>query len=129
MVTIGSDLLFQKFMASDYIASQEVINAAPVQLTEVNSPEPTLPENQGFLEKMKEGANGLWSKTKAVVDVKTHYIELKQKAEQWAEHLIKLIVIFLLQTLVIPLLLMWALYAVARGTFELPVKMINPAEN
>lgn len=149
MVTIGTDLMFQKFMASDYQASQMVIDAAPdqvadaapvnvdstapVQATELNPPEPTLSEDQGYLKNMKEKMKGklkeLFSNTKAAVDFKAHYMELKQKAEQWAEHIIKLIVIFLLQTLVIPLLLIWALYAVARGTFELPAKMINPTEN
>ena len=47
----------------------------------------------------------------------------KAAAEQVAEHIVKLIVIFVLQTLVIPLLLLWALYGIARRAFEWPGQM------
>ncbi|MBE0622199.1 MAG: hypothetical protein IH605_16535, partial [Burkholderiales bacterium] len=39
------------------------------------------------------------------------------------EHIIKLMVIFLLQTLLLPLLLLWVLYGVARRTFEWPARV------
>lgn len=132
MVTLGSDMLFQQFMAADYIASKQVIDSASGQVKEINAPNPTSSTpsaDQGFLEKMKEKANVLWSQTKAAVDAKSHYSKLKQTAEQWVVHIIKLIVIFLLQTLIIPVLLMWALYAVAMGTFKLPLKRIHEAES
>lgn len=129
MVTLGSDMLFQQFMADDYIVSEQVIDSASGQVTELNPPNPTQPEDQGFFEKMKEKANVLWVQTKSAVDVKSHYAKLKQTAEQWAVHIIKLIVIFLLQTLIIPVLLMWVLYAVARSTFELQLKRTYQAEN
>jgi hypothetical protein len=45
---------------------------------------------------------------------------LKQAAERITEQVINLIVIFLLQTLVIPLLLLWALYGAVRAAFEWP---------
>jgi len=94
----------------------------PEQATVPPSPPP---EELGLVERMKKKMSGILSDTKAVMDVKAHYINLKQSAEQWIEHIINIIVIFLLQTLVIPLLLMWVLYAVARGTFEMPVKVAS----
>ena len=118
MVTLGSDMLFQQFMAADYIASEQVIDSASGQVTEINPPNPSPPSDQGFLERMREKANDLWVQTKSAVDAESHYSKLKQAAEQWAVHIIKLIVIFLLQTLIIPVMLMCALYAVARGAFE-----------
>jgi hypothetical protein len=60
---------------------------------------------------------GWLSKT---ADVKKNFEDIKQAAERATEHIIKLIVIFLLQTLVLPLLLLWALYGVARRAFEWP---------
>ena len=122
MVTIGTDLLFQKFLAADYETSQQVIDTASGQVAKLNPPIPITSENQGMLEKMK----GWWSEN---VDVKTRFENLKQAAEQAIEHIIKLIVIFLLQTLVIPLLLFWALYGVARGAFEWPRQMSNVTAN
>lgn len=123
MATIGTDLLFQKYLVAEYMASQQAIGTASDQVTELNPPDQALPEDRGLLEKIKENINGLWSKTKVAVDVKTHFRNLQQAAEQWVWHIINLIVIFLLQTLVIPLLLLWALYGIARGVFEWPGQM------
>jgi hypothetical protein len=121
IVTIGTDLLFREFLANDYKTSQDAIKAASGQVAEINLPDQSLSEDRGWLERMKGEVNDVLSKAKPVM----HYNNLKQSAEQWVEHIINLIVIFLLQTLVIPLLLMWALYAVVRGTFKLPVKVAN----
>lgn len=120
MVTIGTDLLFQKFMAADYETSQQGIDTASGIVAKLNPPVTVNSENLGVVEKIK----GWWSQN---VDVKTRFENLKQAAEQATEHIIKLIVIFLLQTLVIPLLLLWALYGVARGVFEWPRQMSNVA--
>ena len=46
-----------------------------------------------------------------------------EAAERATEHIIKLIVIFLLQTLVLPLLLLWGLYGVVKRAFEWPGQM------
>ena len=116
MVTLGTDLLFQEFMDADYKASQQVIELASGQVTEINQPDTISEANQGLTYKFKDW----WSQIKSAVDVKAHVAELKQMAEQWAVHIINLIVIFLLQTLIIPTLLIWLLYAVARGTFDVP---------
>jgi hypothetical protein len=123
VVTLGTDLIFQKFMSADYVASQQVIDSASAQVTEINPTDPSPPPSQGFFDSMKGKINGIWSQSKQALDAKAHYLKLKQKAEQWTADIIKLIVIFLLQTLIIPVLLIWALYAIARGVFELPTRL------
>ena len=92
-VTIGTEILFQQFMARDYQASQQVIDNAS--------------GNLGMIESVK----AWWSQTG---NVKLRFEQLKQTAEQTVENIIKLMVIFVLQTLIIPLLLLWVLYRVAR---------------
>jgi hypothetical protein len=52
------------------------------------------------------------------MDVKLRYEQLKQTAEQAIEHIVRLMAIFLLQTLLLPVLLMWLLYGLARKAFE-----------
>lgn len=111
VVAIGSEKLFQKFMATDYSASQQVINATSVHIGELNPPAAAVSEGQGVLERMK----GWWSQNG---DVKLRFEYLKQAAEQATENIIKLIVIFLLQTMVMPLLLLWILYGVTRRAFQ-----------
>lgn len=111
VVTLGSDLLWQKFLAPDYAASQSQIDSSQAQATRLGPPVAAAPDSPGVLDRMKG-----WLSDNA--DVKARFEALKLAAEQATEHIIKLIVIFLLQTLVIPLLLLWALYALARGVFE-----------
>jgi hypothetical protein len=111
VVAIGSERLFEKFMAADYSASQQAIDATSTRLGRLNPPPAAASESQGMLEKMK----GWWSQNG---DVKLRFEQLKQAAEHATENIIRLIVIFLLQTLVIPLLLLWILYGVTRRAFQ-----------
>lgn len=111
VVVIGTETLFQKFMAADYSASQQVIDTTSDQLVKLNPPTAAATEGQGVLGKIK----GWWSQNS---DVKLRFEGLKQAAEHATENIIKLIVIFLLQTLVIPLLLLWVLYGVTRRVFQ-----------
>jgi len=115
VVTLGSDLLWQKFLAADYAASQQLIDSATGQARQLNPAVATAPDKRGLVESMKDwlAKNG---------DVGKQVENLKHAAEQATEHIIKLIVIFVLQTLVIPLLLLWALYAFVRQVFERPAR-------
>jgi ABC-type multidrug transport system fused ATPase/permease subunit len=116
VVTIGTDLLSQKFLDADYAASQQIIDTASGQASKLNPPVPTTAENPGLMETMK----GWLAQTG---DLKARFENLKQAVEQAVEHMIKIMVIFVLQTMVIPFALLWALYGVARSAFELPRRM------
>jgi hypothetical protein len=112
-VTLGTDLLFEKFLAADYAASQQAIELASGHIEKTEPP--VAVADAGMLERMK---NWLAEKN---LDAGARLEALKQAAEKITERVINLIVIFLLQTLVIPLLLLWALYAAARAVFERPL--------
>ncbi|MGB4812756.1 MAG: hypothetical protein WBP13_09815 [Methylophilaceae bacterium] len=126
IVVIGTDVIFQKFMADKYAASQQVIASAPKQITAFEAEAPnSQPATKG------EGLSGWLEEkmdhTKSMLDFKNPLKRLQEKAgnlqkhaEFWVEHIIDLIVIFLLQTLILPLLLVWMFYAVLRRAFELP---------
>ena len=120
LVTIGTDLLSQKFLAADYVSSQRAIETSSGQVAGLNPPIPASTETQGTWDKVKE-----WISKSA--DVKMHFETLKKMMEQAVEHIVKIMVIFMLQTLVIPFLLLWGLYGVLRGTFELPRHASNVA--
>ena len=110
VVTIGSELLFQKFMANDYQNSQQEIDTASSDLSKLNPPAAAPNENAGMVETIKNW----WSQNS---NVKLRFEHLKQLAEQATENMIKLIAIFVLQTLILPLLLLWGLYGIVRRTF------------
>ena len=111
VVVIGSEVLFEKFMADDYQASQQGIEAVSLQLDTLDV-SPTAAE-PALLERFKN-----WAVQQT--DLKARYAQLKQAAEQTTERIIKLMVVFLLQTLVFPVALLWMLWGVARRFFELP---------
>ncbi len=115
VVTIGTDVLFQHFMSADYQSSQQVMDTASGHLGKLNRPAADTNVNPGVLDKLK----GWW---KPDGDEKSRFEQLRHAAEQATEHIIKLMVIFLLQTMIIPLLLLWILYSVAKRTFEWPAK-------
>ena len=112
-VTIGSELLFEKFLAADYNSSQQVITATPAQVAKLEAPLPQAAAEAGLVDRIR----GWWSQD---VDLQARFDALRQAAEEAIEHIVALIVIFLLQTVVIPLLLLAALYAIARSAFDLP---------
>jgi hypothetical protein len=115
VATLGSDMLWQKFLASDYEASQQVIQTATGQVAQMNPPQAEAVNEPGWIDRIKGwvSQNG---------DVKLRFERLKQAAEQATDHMIKLIVIFLLQTLVIPLGLMWGLLALAKAALRPPFR-------
>lgn len=144
MVTIGTDVLFKQFLKDDLNASQMALDAAPGQINTLvllenkTVPTPAIqpvsvpvpPQNVGAWNTVKNvvqtGAANVVNVAKNTFQVVAHPREfyeqqlkkISEAAQKWTEHIIKLIVIFLLQTLIIPVLLAWMLYAVARGTFE-----------
>lgn len=111
VVVIGSDVLFQQFMEADYQASQQGIETVSGQLDKLDPPAPVANAEPGLLDKFKG-----WAMQQT--DFKSRYDNLKHAAEQATERIIKLMVIFLLQTLVFPVVLLWVLWSVARRLFE-----------
>lgn len=109
VVTLGSDAVFQQFLAADYLVSQQVIETTATHLERMNAAPPAGADNQGVLDKFRA-----WIAAKAT-DWKDRFDGLKQAVEKATMHIVKLIVSFLLQTLVLPLGLLWLLIALARG--------------
>lgn len=132
-VSIATDVIYRTFMAEDYLASQQAIalstdrirQEAPAQ----SSQGPPTRKNEecwmlpDWLCKKLEGGSsveqkvdpkaepGLLDRVKGavLVDLPGRIGKLGEVAESMTEHVVKLMVVFLLQTLVVPLALGWAL--------------------
>lgn len=107
VVTLGTDVVFQQFLAPDYAQSQQVIESASGQATALG---PDIPgaAAPGLVNQFKDW----WAQGS---DAMSRFTEFKHATEVATEHVIRLSAIFLLQTLVLPLLLLWALYVVVKG--------------
>jgi hypothetical protein len=112
LVTVGSDAVFQKFLSSDYAASQTAIDGNAAQLATLSPPTDAAGAGEGVVERMK----AWWSHNVDAVGSRLEH--LKQLAGQVTEHIVKLIVVFLMQTLVVPLLLFWGLCRTGRAVLK-----------
>lgn len=106
-VALVSEAGFRLFLAEDYAAGQARIELSTEQFSSLGEAgDPTRPD-EGVVERMKRW----WSQTS---DIGQRFEEMKQVAARTVEHIIRLIVVFMLQTLVLPLLLLWGLLRLGR---------------
>lgn len=109
VATVGTDLLFQAFLAPKYEASQQSLDRIQGQAASVDaasgSPDAA---DKGLVATIRGWlAQG--------VDLREKAEELARAAGRMAEHVTNLMVVFLLQTLVFPLALLWLLYQGVRA--------------
>ncbi|MCP5269349.1 MAG: hypothetical protein H6943_09995 [Zoogloeaceae bacterium] len=117
-VIVGSDLLFEKFLEPEYVQSKALVSNAASQLETLTPPENASAEaKSGVVDRLKNW----WAQT---IDAGTRFQQLKAVAEQTVEHAIRLAVVFLMQTLLLPVFLFWLLARLVRGLLDtaLPVR-------
>jgi len=112
VITIGTDFLFKKYLNAEYTVNQQAISQASSQVKAFKPSAAMKVEDKSWLAMAKDSAQVIVSKSKEAFNFEAYVQKLKQTTESWTEHIINLIVIFLLQTLVIPVLLIWALYSI-----------------
>ena len=96
LVTVGSDALYAKFMSADYTASSQAIEVAKDQFVAETPPATEASSDKGFIERIRDW----WSQK---VDAGKRIEKVKRMAEQMTENIVKLLVIFVMQTIVLPL--------------------------
>ncbi len=113
IITVGSDAIFQKFLHNDYQQSQDVLGSSTETVQKLTPEEAIASGSDGMLDKFKKSMAGL--------DPRPYIERLKAVVDNATEHVIQLIVIFFLQTVLLPLLLLWAVYFVLRNM------LLNPS--
>jgi hypothetical protein len=111
LVALGSEAAFQLFMKDDYAAAQGTLEQSSEQLAQVGGPLATPAAEESVAERVRRW----WSQG---TDIGARFEELKAQAGRAVEHIVRLIVVFTLQTLVLPLLLGWLLWRVLAGLFD-----------
>lgn len=108
-VVLGSEALFQRFPQPDYVAAQQSLERSSAEVAAppaAASAPPAAPP--GVVERMRRW----WGET---ADPMQRLEDLKTRANEAVEHVVRLIVVFKLQTLVLPLLLGWVLWRLLRA--------------
>ncbi len=113
LVTVGSNVLFDHFLVKDYVQSQALLESGATQAKNLKNLDATPSENLGIQDRLKALMPN--------INVKEPLQHFKDVAEQWTEKMITLMVVFLLQTLIFPLLMLWGLFSFAKSLlFQLP---------
>jgi hypothetical protein len=103
-VVLGSEALFQRFLAADYTSAQQTLEQSSARVEPLVEPA----ADPGVVERVRRW----WAQGG---DVGARLDALKALANDAVEHVIRLIVVFTLQTLVLPLALGWALWRLLRA--------------
>lgn len=95
LVAVGSDAVFSAFLAGNYETAQKSLPVAGTSVWDTARDWAAAPS-----------------------DIPAKMQKLQQSAETWVEHMVDLIVLFLLQTLLLPLVLLWMLYRILVALFD-----------
>jgi hypothetical protein len=108
LAILGSDMAFKHFLASDYDASQQRIAGTAKELGSqaASAQLAATPSKESMLDKLKHAAT--------LPDVRGYAEGMQKMADKAVSDVVQLIVTFLLQTLVFPLMLMWILLRLTR---------------
>lgn len=107
VAALGSDAAFRWFLADRYERSQAALTLSSAEVVELATPETSAPTS------VAESMRRWWSETSDAFDVDKRLDALKEAATRVTEHVVELIVVFLLQTLIVPTLLLWGLWRAA----------------
>ena len=114
LAALGSDAVFRVFLARDYAVAQGAIGLSAERIDAAGAasalPQAAPPADAGAVERLRRW----WAQAPGPADVGRRLDELKRLAADTADHVVMLIVVFLLQTLVLPVLTLWALLGAAR---------------
>jgi len=120
LAVLGADAGFRLLMADDYAAGQAALDRSAGAMRELAPPTAEPAADPGTLERLKRW----WSGPATATPDASAAVPSRNEAtriERWqaligdaVEHIVRLIVVFLMQTLVLPLLTLWLLLGLVR---------------
>ncbi len=117
-MALASEGVFRAFLEAQYVASTEHIEQTTEEIGQINkSAEKSTPtvEDQTLIGKAKR----LYESAASQMDVQGYIERYKAAASEASEHAINLIVIFVLQTILIPLLFLWVIVRLFKNLMRL----------
>jgi len=109
---VANDWMYRTFLEGDYIEAARSLEQAQRSIGEIN--EEVMAERTPEPSSLLERAKAVYDSALANVDIDKRLEEYRLAAESISENTIKLVVVFLMQTLVFPLLFIFILMGVIR---------------
>ena len=105
VVAIGSEQFYQVFLAPQFEVSSQQLLATTQQLNEIQAT--SQPDTSSSDNSLLDSVKALYQSAANSLDVKQHIADFKKAAEGISENTIRLIVVFLFQTFILPLGSVW----------------------
>lgn len=118
VMALASEGLYTAFMSERYAASQQSIQAVTEKIGEINrsaESSATTPEDDSLLGSAKR----LYQSTVESLDVSSYVQRYQSAAADVSEQVVNLIVVFVMQTLLLPLLFLWGVVQLARRVLHM----------
>ncbi len=125
LTVLGADQIFESILKKEYQTSQAALESvtkeaeSTVRTETTDAAELAGSETPGLLDRVKIWVKNKWDATVA------RFKGIKSKIEDSVMHMVTLMAVFVLQTIVLPLLLLLGLYHFARVTLQMPLRR-NP---
>lgn len=113
LIAIGGEIVYARFLEPQYDASNRHLERTASTIGEFSAEtRPPLTEGEpSLLDSMRRG----YESAAAAMNVEQRLESLKQAAAEVSEHTVNLIVVFALQTILLPLLFLWLALQLVRG--------------
>jgi hypothetical protein len=109
---LASEGIYRTFMASDYQTAFSDIERSPASIVEATKESPVAKES--WKERIER-----WLLKPS--NLRATYDSISKSASDWAERIVKLIALFVLQTIVLPLVFLFGAWRLARAAIREPV--------
>lgn len=114
VLVITTNLISDVFLTA---SQQEATAALEVKTRDIEGfkePAQPPPADQSLMDRL----NSAWDESVAAVNVSERVTNLKESAADATEHIVELIVLFVLQTIILPLTFLWLLVQMLKGVAE-----------
>lgn len=107
LAAILSENVYEYFLASSYQQSSQTLISTTDQLQKIQQKTDAVSSSVTESKSLLDSARDLYYSTANKLDMQQHIDDFKQAAENISEHAIQLIVVFVFQTLLLPLVSVW----------------------
>ena len=106
ILVIGSNLVFDTFLAAEQAAASQALDATRSEIELINE-NVAMPESDAEDQSVIERLGSMLDSSLDALNIGDRLDRLRDRVSNVSEHIIKLIVIFLLQTIILPLVFLW----------------------
>lgn len=118
LIAITSEFTYAQFLSQQYAESTQELERTTEKITDVTSadnPAITFSKDRSMVEKIKD----MYGSAAAAIDINARIERYKQAAAEATEHVVNLIVVFIFQTILFPLLFLYVIFRLLKQLIQL----------